>query len=194
MPYKREGNIVYVKKNGEWKEKGKSKDAATAEKYMKVLYAAEKGQLNEGFDEDTIDPNQPELAISVELSSPTQTMANFLSTFMASRTQAHIFHLQITGPGSFTAHTALQAYYEGIVPLIDALAESFQGRYGIITGYKCEGQWIENTSSLLKYFEALCMYVEKNRQSLPQDSYIQNQVDTFVELIESTKYKLSKLM
>ena len=41
-----------------------------------------------------------------------------------------------------------------------------------------------------KYFEALCMYVEKNRQLLPQDSYIQNQVDEIVALIESTKYKL----
>jgi DNA-binding ferritin-like protein len=134
------------------------------------------------------------MSISIELSNPNQAMANFLSTFMASRTQAHIFHLQITGPGSYAAHIALQAYYEGIIPLIDALAESFQGRYGIIAGYKSEGQWIENTKDVVKYFEALSMYVEKNRQSLSQDSYIQNQVDTFVELIESTKYKLSKLM
>jgi hypothetical protein len=37
------------------------------------------------------------------------------------------------------------------------------------------------------------MFVEKNRGSLPQDSYIQNQIDAFVELIESTKYKLVNL-
>jgi hypothetical protein len=37
------------------------------------------------------------------------------------------------------------------------------------------------------------MYIEKNRQMLPQDSYIQNQIDTFVELVESTKYKLVNL-
>jgi hypothetical protein len=120
-------------------------------------------------------------------------MASFVSTFFASRTQAHIFHLQVKGPGAFAAHTALQAYYEGIIPLIDALVESFQGRYGIITGYKCEAQWIENPNDAVKYFEALCMYIEKNRQSLPQDSYLQNQIDMFVELIESTKYKLVNL-
>ena len=45
----------------------------------------------------------------------------------------------------------------------------------------------------IKYFEALCMFIEKNRGSLPQDSYIQNQIDAFVELVESTKYKLINL-
>jgi len=190
MPYTRKGNCVY-KETG--KKMGCSKDAASADKYMKALYAAEDGNLKEGFEPETIDPNQPELAVSIELPNPTQLMANFVSTFFASRTQAHIFHLQIKGPGAYAAHIALQGYYEGILPLVDALVESFQGRYGIITGYKCEGQWIENPTDVVKYFEALCMYVEKNRTSLPQDSYIQNQIDTFVELIESTKYKLVNL-
>lgn len=189
MPYNRKGNCVY-KETG--KKMGCSKDATAAEKYMRALYAAEDGNLKEGFGIDTIDPNQPELAVSIELPNPIQLMASFISTFFASRTQAHIFHLQVKGPGAYAAHIALQGYYEGILPLIDALVESFQGRYGIITGYKGEGQWIEN-NDVIKYFEALCMYVEKNRTSLPQDSYIQNQIDTFVELIESTKYKLVNL-
>ena len=190
MPYTRKGNCVY-KETG--KKMGCSKDAAAAEKYMKALYAAESGNLKEGFEPETIDPNQPELAVSIELPNPTQVMASFVSTFFASRTQAHIFHLQVKGPGAYAAHIALQGYYEGILPLIDALVESFQGRYGIITGYKCEGQWIENPTDAVKYFEALSMYIEKNRSTLPQDSYIQNQIDTFVELVESTKYKLINL-
>ena len=52
---------------------------------------------------------------------------------------------------------------------------------------------MEDEGSVVKYFEALCMYVEKNRNVLPQDSYIQNQVDEVVSLIESTKYKLKFL-
>ena len=190
MPYTRKGNCVY-KETG--KKMGCSKDASSAEKYMKALYAAEDGNLKEGFEPSTIDPNQPELAVSIELPNPTQVMASFVSTFFASRTQAHIFHLQVKGPGAYAAHIALQGYYEGILPLIDALVESFQGRYGIITGYKCEGQWIENPTDAVKYFEALSMYIEKNRSTLPQDSYLQNQIDTFVELVESTKYKLINL-
>jgi hypothetical protein len=191
MPYKRKGNCVY-KETG--KKMGCSKDATAAEKYMSALYAAEKGNIREGYEPNTIDPNQPELAVTVELPNPVQLMANFISTLFSSRTQAHIFHLQVTGPGSFAAHKALNEYYDEIIGLADGIAESFQGRYSIITGYKGEGQWIEDTSQLIKYFEALCMFVEKNRVSLVQDSYIQNQIDEVVALIESTKYKLSKLM
>jgi hypothetical protein len=190
MPYTRKGNCVY-KETG--KKMGCSKDASSAEKYMSALYAAEKGQLKEGYGEDTINPNEPELAVTIALPNPTQLMASFISTLFSSRTQAHIFHLQVTGPGSFAAHSALNSYYDEIIGLADGLVESFQGRYGIVTGYKGEGQWIENTSDIVKYFEALCMYVEKNRVSLVQDSYIQNQIDEVVALIESTKYKLVNL-
>lgn len=191
MPYTRKGNCVY-KETG--KKMGCSKDASAAEKYMSALYTAEKGNIKEGFEPDTIDPNEPELAITVELPNPTKLMASFISTLFSSRTQAHIFHLQVTGPGSFAAHSTLNTYYDEIVGLVDDIVESYQGRYGIIIGYKSEGQWIENLTQVVKYFEALCVYVEKNRVSLVQDSYIQNQIDEVVALIESTKYKLSKLM
>jgi len=191
MPYTRKGNCVY-KETG--KKMGCSKDATTAEKYMSALYASEKGQLKEGFEPETISPDQPELAVTIELPNPTKLMASFISTLFSSSTQAHIFHLQVTGPGSSAAHNALNDYYSNIMGIADGIAESFQGRYGIITGYKGEGQWIEDTAQIVKYFEALCMFVEKNRVSLVQDSYIQNQIDEIVTLIESTKYKLSKLM
>lgn len=191
MPYQRKGNCVY-KETGT--KVGCSKNAEKAEKYMKALYAADKGNLKEGYTPETINPDEPELALTVELPNPTKSMANFISTLFSSRTQAHIFHLQVTGPGSFAAHKALNEYYDGIIGLADGIAESYQGRYGIITGYKGEGQWIEDTTQIIKYFDALCMYVEKNRVSLVQDSYIQNQIDEVVALIESTKYKLSKLM
>jgi hypothetical protein len=136
--------------------------------------------------------DKSELATSFELPNPTQLIASFISTLFSSRTQAHIFHLQVKGPGAFAAHKALNEYYDEIIDLVDGIAESYQGRYGIITGYKGEGQWLEN-NSFIKYFEALCMYVEKNRGSLVQDSYIQNQIDEVVALIESTKYKLVNL-
>jgi DNA-binding ferritin-like protein len=116
----------------------------------------------------------------------------FLGTLMQSRNQAHIYHLQVAGPGSNAAHLALQAYYEGIIPIIDAIAESIQGRHGIIRGYKMEGM-IREDNNYVVYFEALAKFVETIRTQCPQDSYIQNQIDTVVELIESTKYKLKNL-
>ncbi len=118
-------------------------------------------------------------------------VGQFVSTLMASRTQAHIFHLQTP---SFAAHMALQAYYEGIVPLIDGLVESYQGKNGILTGYS-NFNLLEytNLGEVIAYFQGLNNTIEKLRQSVPQDSYIQNQIDTIVELVESTTYKLQFL-
>lgn len=115
--------------------------------------------------------------------------ATFIGTLMQSRNQVHIYHLQTE---SYAAHVALQGYYEGIIPLIDALVESYQGRYGILKGYKMAGT-IKEDGNFALYFEGLCKFVEGIRAQLPQDSYIQNQVDEVVALIESTKYKLKFL-
>jgi len=115
-----------------------------------------------------------------------------LGTLMQSRNQAHVYHLQVTGPGSHAAHLALQAYYEDIVSLVDDLAEGLQGRYGIITGYNMAGT-IKEDGNAVAYFETLCKFVEVIRKQIPQDSYIQNQVDEVVSLIETTKYKLINL-
>ena len=115
--------------------------------------------------------------------------ATFVGTLMQSRNQAHIYHLQTE---SFAAHKALQGYYEDVVDLIDALVESYQGRYGILRGYKMAGNIKEDGNAVI-YFEGLCKFVETIRPQLPQDSYIQNQVDEVVALIESTKYKLKFL-
>ena len=58
-------------------------------------------------------------------------VSQYISTLFASRTQAHIFHLQTT---SYAQHIALGAYYDGIIDATDALVELIQGRYGIVRG------------------------------------------------------------
>lgn len=115
-----------------------------------------------------------------------------ISTLMASRTQAHIFHWQVEGIGSDAAHRALGAYYDEIVDLFDGLVESFQGRYGIQRGFTSPASFKED-GQFITYFDALSKYVETIRTKIPQDSYIQNEVDTVVKLIETTKYKLKNL-
>lgn len=121
-----------------------------------------------------------------------EQFAKFVSTLFASRTQAHIFHLQTRGPGSLAKHEALNTYYDGIVGLVDGLIESTQGRYGIVRGYSSPSQFKEDDQPLT-YFQALCQYVETARKTVPQDSYIQNQIDEIVDLVEHTKYKLENL-
>lgn len=112
-----------------------------------------------------------------------------ISTLFASRTQAHIFHLQTR---SYSQHKALGKYYEDIIGLIDGFIESYQGKYGIIRGYSSPSVFREDDNTV-KYFEGLVKFVELNRERLPQDSYIQNQVDEIISLIQSTLYKLKSL-
>ena len=118
-----------------------------------------------------------------------------ISTLMASRDQAHIFHWQTTGAGSFAAHTALNAYYDAIPDLTDTLVESYQGKHGIITGYTSAEEFSEyEKTTVVKYFKGLAMFVERAYAKLPQeDNYILNQIDNVKELIYSTIYKLENL-
>lgn len=118
-----------------------------------------------------------------------EQIGSFIGTLFQSRTQVHIMHLQTN---SYAQHVALQGYYEGIIDIVDGIVESYQGKYGIIYGYKMEGGVEENTNPVT-YFEALSKYVEMKRQTIPQDSYLQNQVDEVAELINSTLYKLKFL-
>jgi hypothetical protein len=107
-----------------------------------------------------------------------------------SRNQAHVFHLQTR---SFAEHKALNDYYDGVVELFDGIVESYQGKYGIIKNFKTFNieQYI-NGKKTISYFEGLLDVIEENRNSV-DDSYIQNQIDTVQELINSTIYKLKFL-
>ena len=118
-----------------------------------------------------------------------ESVAKFISMLLASREQAHIFHLQTQ---SYAQHKALQGYYEGIVDLIDTYVESYQGRYGILKGYKPTTQIFEDDSTL-RYFAGLLSYVDNARKDLPQDGELNNTIDEISGLISSTHYKLKFL-
>lgn len=118
-----------------------------------------------------------------------------ISTLIASRDQAHIFHWQTTGPGSFAAHMALNAYYDAIPGLVDSLVETYQGKYGILTGYDPAERFDDYTKdSVIKYFKALALFIERAYNKIPKaDTNIINQIDAIKDLIYTTIYKLENL-
>jgi len=110
-----------------------------------------------------------------------------ISLLLHSRTQAHTLHLQTE---SYPEHMALNGYYDGIGDIIDGLVESYQGKYGILKGYKSyDLVEYKSTESTIKYLKDLFGKVE-NLRDCCKDSYIQNQIDNVCELINSTLYKL----
>lgn len=128
--------------------------------------------------------------LSEQKKPKTNDFAEMVSLLLHSRTQAHILHLQTK---SYPEHMALNAYYDGIGDLVDGLVESYQGQYGIIENYKSyDIQNYKSTDATIKYLTGICEKVDKLRDCC-KDSYIQNQIDTICELVNSTLYKLKFL-
>lgn len=122
---------------------------------------------------------------------PTKNNSNefckIISILFHSQTQTHTLHLQTQ---SYAEHVALQKYYEGINPLTDTLVESYQGKYGILKGYKTMNiqDW-ESTEQTSNYLKKTFSQIEELKTCC-EDTYILNQIDTICELINSTLYKL----
>lgn len=114
-----------------------------------------------------------------------------VSMLLHSRTQVHVFHLQTK---SYAEHMALGGYYGEIGDLFDGLIESYQGKYGIIKNYESfKVDSYKNSAQLVSYFKMLDEEVAKLRTEVDKDTYLANQVDTVVELIQSTLYKITFL-
>jgi DNA-binding ferritin-like protein len=122
-------------------------------------------------------------------------MEQLASLLLHSRTQTHSFHLGVKGVGSFSTHSALQLYYLNIVGLVDGLIEAYQGQYGLIKLQPVSGLDTNNDiKNVIAYFDKLIAVVAKLRQDEKlQMSWLQNDIDTVVTLLYSTKYKLVNL-
>jgi len=117
---------------------------------------------------------------------------DFVSVLRNSQVQVHIWHNQVDGASSFSAHMALGGYYEEIADLVDGLVESIQGVYPRIKGYKSVEYFdFESVDKVVLYFKGLYDYVQRERLNVPQETWVQNQIDNVAELIASTLYKLS---
>jgi hypothetical protein len=140
-------------------------------------------------EDDDEDENQEEEEDSDEVES-NDDFCEMICNILHSRNQAHVFHLQTK---SFAEHKALNDYYDGVVGLFDGIVESYQGKYGIIKNFKTfKIEQYRNNKKTISYFERLLDIIDENRDSV-EDSYIQNQIDTVQELVNSTVYKLKFL-
>ncbi len=145
----------------------------------------------EDDEDDTEDEEEEDDNEDVEDDSESnEDFCEMVCNILHSRNQAHVFHLQTK---SYAEHIALNGYYDGVVGLFDGLVESYQGKYGIIKTFKTfKVEQYRNNKKTISYFERLLDIIEENRDSV-DDSFIQNQIDTVQELINSTLYKLKFL-
>ena len=110
----------------------------------------------------------------------------YVSMLMASRNQAHMFHLSTR---SFATHKALQGYYEGIIPLVDAWSEAYIGKYGRFKMRYFASNTMKSDKKPIVYFRSLLTRIKKLK--LPRDTYLQSIQDEIMVLLQSTIYMLS---
>ena len=114
------------------------------------------------------------------------SVGKFIGLLMFSREQAHVFHLTTN---SFSAHKALQVYYEHIVPLLDTYAETYMGKTKKkivpVINYKIK----TDARFTLKFFIKLSTTISKMK--LPKNPYLDNIRQEIDALIRQTVYMLS---
>jgi hypothetical protein len=110
----------------------------------------------------------------------------YIALLMASRDQAHVYHFVTK---SFAQHKALQQYYEDIVPLFDAWAEGYMGKYRKLKDVHIPSHINHNPTRAVAYFKSLIAKIRRLR--LPKDTYLKNIQDEIMVLIQSTIYMLS---
>lgn len=115
--------------------------------------------------------------------------AELVARCFTARTATHIAHLRTR---SYSAHKALEEFYEGVVDLADAFAEVYQGHFAVIDQYEMPAPDIYTDS--VKQIEELCDWATSQRNAIAQGrNDLGNLIDEITALCGRTVYKLKHL-
>jgi hypothetical protein len=112
---------------------------------------------------------------------------DFIGALFLARDVTHSVHLNTR---SYAKHKALQKFYESIIDLADAFAETYQGRHGLIGPITLSSA--KKTTNVVQFLEGQLAEIEENRYKFcdKEDSTMQQLVDNIIELYLKTLYKL----
>lgn len=117
------------------------------------------------------------------------TFVEFLSTLLDAKEQTIVWHNQTT---SYAEHKALDFFQDELADKYDDLVESVSGIYGRPKGYSVGTlQNYTSNAQLLSFYKGLYEYVQKERKTIYQDTWVQNQVDEIAALIAKLLYLLT---
>jgi len=124
----------------------------------------------------------------VESTVEEMTIAKFISKLFYYQTAVKFFHLKVNGSGSYATHTALNDLYESLSDICDSLTETSQTENILELTHEKVCSCDVSKDTIME----LCAFVNSNRYVFVE-SFQQNMVDTLVETIALTKYKLKFL-
>ena len=117
------------------------------------------------------------------------TFVEFLSTLLDAKEQTIVWHNQTT---SYAEHKALDKFQDELAQKYDDLVESVSGIYGRPKNYSVATlQNYQSNDQIYKYYMELYKYVQNERKTIYQDTWVQNQIDEIVALIARHLYLLT---
>jgi hypothetical protein len=113
----------------------------------------------------------------------------FVSYLKDSFDQSVVWHHQTD---SYAVHKALGKFYDQILGLTDGLVESVSGIYERPTKYQIDSPMdYKSPEQVVRYFKSCYEMIQKDRENIYQESWVQNQVDEIAQLFAETLYLLS---
>jgi len=116
-------------------------------------------------------------------------MSELVEKAFTTRNLLHYAHLSTK---SYAAHKALGEMYEEIIDKVDSIAETFQGKFGLLSGLEqCEAKV---PADIVKHVEDESQWIDDNRVYISKGCKpIDNMLDELLSLYLSTIYKLKNL-
>ena len=114
-------------------------------------------------------------------------MEHLMSLLFLARDLAHREHLKTK---SYAQHKALGKFYNDIIENADAIAEAYQGQYGLMKNLEILGY--KDSKEIIIELQAQVKWIKDNRYKICEkdDTSIQNLIDAAVETYLSALYKL----
>lgn len=117
------------------------------------------------------------------------SIEEFFGTLLQSVTEAHKKHLMT---GKYSAHKALNEFYDEMPELVDALIEHYQGNHGKVESLK--NDLLSDDMDTILYLEELKEMCEDAKERFfEEDSAMQSDIDDILGQISSTLYQLREL-
>jgi len=119
-------------------------------------------------------------------------VSEFASMLVLGAASAHVQHWNTLGTGSFAAHEAMGTFYTELPELTDSVIEAIvQDESKIFLDGKALFVG-ENPLDLVQYIQGQVKSM-RSQPGFPQDSEVQNLVDSIAELCRHTIFKLKRL-
>lgn len=124
--------------------------------------------------------------LSIQEYKQSKSVKGMVQKMFEARQVAHTCHLKTK---SYAEHKALNKFYDEILELADTFVETYQGQYGILSGYEIQTQPVSDPT---EYLEDCAVLFKMGKDEL-KDSHLQNIMEEVVALTYQTIYKLKFL-